>query len=431
MTSSAQNELMTRVGPGTPAGGILRSHWQPIALTDELPKTRSVRAVEVFGEKLVLFSNQNNELGLIGRHCAHRGADLCYGRLEDGGLRCPFHGWLFDINGQCIEQPAEPKDSELYKRIRQKAYPVREKNGVIFSYLGTGFPPDLPNLDCLIAPRNYSFAFKGLVECNWLQLLEVGIDPAHASFLHRFLEDEEDTEYGLQFRDNINNIPMTRLMRDYYRPEIKVEATDYGHRLVTLRNLDNQGMHVRVTNQVFPNAIHIPLSSEMTLTQWHVPIDDFRSYWYAMFTSFGEPVDQAIMRKQRLELYEMPDYIPKTGKANNYGFNAKEQKNETYTGMGYDINVHDQWAVESQGVIQDRTQETLGTSDAAILAYRKSLIRAIRNHNKDETGNTFPPSHKLPIAIDVIASMDDWEDAWKEADIERRKKSSWANSNIV
>ena len=286
-----------------------------------------------------------------------------------------------------------------------------------------------PNLDCLKAPCSHSFAFKGLVDCNWLQLLEVGIDPAHASFLHRFLEDEDAEEgYGLQFRDNVNDIPMTKLLRKYYRPQIKVEKTDFGHRLIALRNLDNRGMHVRVTNQIFPNAIHIPLSNEMTLTQWHVPISDTQSYWYAMFTSFGESVDQQRMREQRLELYELPNYVSKKGKHNNYGYKETEQATATYTGMGFDINVHDQWAVESQGTIQDRTREVLASSDVGITEYRKSLIKSIGNRKNPKRNKSSRQEHVLPVAIDVIASIDDWEKSWLAADVSRRKNSSWINT---
>ena len=427
MASSAQNKLMTNIGPGTPAGNVLRSFWQPVALAEELNNDRPVAAVQVFGESLVLFRDQDGNLGLLERNCAHRGADLCYGRLEDNGIRCPFHGWLFSTTGDCMEQPAEPEDSTLRHRVEQKSYPAIEKNGMIFAFMGKGDIPPLPNLDCLIAPSTHNFSFKGFVDCNWLQLLEVGIDPAHASFLHRFLEDEEDAKYGQQFRDNVDNIPMTKLLRDYYRPEIRVENTDFGHRLIALRNLNNNGMHVRVTNQIFPSAIHIPLSNEMTLTQWHVPIDDFRSYWYAMFTSFGDPVDKDLMRKQRLELYELPNYIPKKGKWNNYGYNPTEQISETYTGMGSDINVHDQWAVESQGSIQDRTKETLATSDVAIKAYRKNLIKSIQQQDRSDV-NLSHYDHSIPKAIDVIASLDNWEKAWTEAETKRRQSCSWKST---
>ena len=145
----------------------------------------------------MLFTDDKGRYGLIERACPHRGTDLAYGRLEDGGLRCAFHGWLFDVNGQCLETPAEPDGSNLCANIRQKAYPVVEKSGILFAYMGPGEPPAFPHFDCFVAPDSHTFAFKGMIDCNWLQSLEVGIDPAHTSFLHRFFHDE-DPKRGLR-----------------------------------------------------------------------------------------------------------------------------------------------------------------------------------------------------------------------------------------
>ena len=142
-----------------------------------------------------------------------------------------------------------------------------------------------------------------MIDCNWLQSLEVGIDPAHTSFLHRFFHDEDPKEgYGKLFRDTSidSEMPMTRIMREFPRPRIEVEPTDFGLRILTLREISAKNTHVRVTNLMFPNAFIIPMSREMTITQWHVPIDDTRHYWYAIFTSFGAPVDKDEMRRQRL-----------------------------------------------------------------------------------------------------------------------------------
>ena len=175
----------------------MRMYWQPAALVDELQGPRPVRPVKLLGENLVLFRDEEGRYGLIDRHCAHRGADLAFGRLENGGLRCAFHGWLFDVSGQCLETPAEPKDSKLCQGIKQRSYPVVEKSGILWAYLGEGEPPAFPEIDCFVAPDSHTFAFKGHINCNWLQALEVGIDPAHASFLHRFFEDE-DTSDGLR-----------------------------------------------------------------------------------------------------------------------------------------------------------------------------------------------------------------------------------------
>jgi phenylpropionate dioxygenase-like ring-hydroxylating dioxygenase large terminal subunit len=433
MMSAEQNERITRAGPGTPLGRLLRRHWQPVALAEELDPRRPVRAVRVLGEDYVLFRDEGGRLGLIDRGCPHRGADMAYGRLEDGGLRCAFHGWLFDVAGRCLETPAEPEGSTLCTRIRTRSYPVQLRSGIVFAYLGPGEAPALPRFDCFVAPDSHTFAFKGLIECNWLQALEVGIDPAHASFLHRFFEDGDAKDaYGRQFRgaSDGSDLPMTYVLREFPRPQIEVEATEYGLRLTALRRINDRTTHVRVTNGYFPQAFVIPMSAEMTITQWHVPVDDTRCYWYAIFTSFAGPVDRAAMRAQRLESYSLPDYLPKKHRGNEYGFDAEEQARATYTGMGHDINVHDQWAVESQGAIQDRTREHLASTDKAIAAHRRLLLRAIA---AEEEGR---PSLMVldeaaaarmtgPGTIDGMAPSERWQAHWREAVARRRAAAPW------
>jgi phthalate 4,5-dioxygenase len=435
MLSAVQNELITRTAPGTAAGALLRRYWQPAALVDELAGNRPVKAVRLLGEDLVAFRDQKGRYGLIGRHCPHRGTDLSYGRLEDGGLRCAFHGWLFDVNGQCLQTPAEPANSNLAANIKQKSYPVVEKSGILFAYLGAGSPPAFPHFDCFIAPDTHTFGFKGMIDCNWLQSLEVGIDPVHTSFLHRFFADEDpDQGYGKVFRDRSedSDMPITRIMREFAQPRIEIEPTDYGFRLITLREIGDEKAHVRVTNLVFPNCFIIPMSREMTISQWHVPIDDARHYWYAIFTSFGAPVDKDEMRRQRLELYQLPDYAPRRNKSNDYGFDAHEQAHTTFTGMGTDINVHDQWACESMGPIADRTQEHLGSSDKAISFYRRLLRRALDESGK---GGELPmvldaddaPNITGPACVDGIAPAADWQGYWQRTEAARRQSMSWAN----
>ena len=435
MLSAEQNDLITRTTSGTPAGNLLRHYWQPAALVDELAGNRPVKPVRLFGEDLVLFKDDKGRYGLVGRHCPHRGTDLAFGRLENGGLRCAFHGWLFDVTGQCLETPAEPADSNICAQLRHKAYPVVEKSGILFAYMGPGAPPALPQFDCFVAPESHTFAFKGMIDCNWLQSLEVGIDPVHTSFLHRFFEDEDPSQaYGKMFRDKTkdSDMPMTQIMREFTRPRIEVEPTDYGFRLVTLRQINDDKAHVRVTNLMFPNAFIIPMSREMTISQWHVPIDDTRHYWYAIFTSFGAPVDRDEMRRQRLELYELPDYVPRKNKENNYGFDAHEQEHDTYTGMGADINVHDQWACESMGAIQDRTNEHLGTSDKAIVAYRKLLRQGIEDvgrGGKPMMALDAPAASRItgPACVDGIGPAGDWQGYWQRTEAEKRKAAPWMN----
>ena len=221
MISTKENQLLTTVSPNSEAGTLMRNYWQPAALVEELTGDRPIVPVNLMGERLVLFRDEAQRYGLVERHCPHRGADLNFGRLEDGGIRCAFHGWLFDVEGNCREQPAEPVDSKFYQRVKHVAYPCEVRNGIVFAYMGAGDPPPFPDFDCFQAPEAYTFAFKGFMECNWLQALEVGIDPAHASFLHRFFEDENTEEsYGKQFRSGAagSEVPLTRILREHSRP---------------------------------------------------------------------------------------------------------------------------------------------------------------------------------------------------------------------
>lgn len=442
MISAEKNALITRVGPGTPAGRLLRRYWQPVAISDELEGPRPLKAVTLMGQRFVLFRDESGQLGMLDRDCPHRGADLAFGRIESGGLRCLFHGWLFDGKGNCLQTPAEPAESKLCSRIKQAAYPVVEKSGTIFAYIGDGEPPAFPEFDCFVAPMTHTFAFKGLFECNWLQALEVGIDPAHASYLHRFFNDHDTSEsYGKQFRSASadSSLAITKVLREFDLPEIQVDGTDYGMRLTALRKLSDTDTHVRVTNLVFPQAFVIPMSAEMTISQWHVPVDDTHCYWYAIFTSFTEPVNKQRMRDQRLQLYELPDYKSRKNKLNNYGYDVNEQLTSTYTGMGDDINVHDQWAVESQGPIQDRTREHLGTTDKGIIAYRRMLVEAIES---TLAGGGAPmvigqaQAHTMtgPASIDGVNENTGagvgHEAYWRQADRNRRLKSDWAATRL-
>ena len=437
-----ENRRLTQVGPGTPGGDLLRQYWQPAALTEELDGDRDVVAVRLMGEDLVLYRDEATSgdetptYGLLDRACAHRRVDLSFGRQEDGGLRCPYHGWLFDHTGACLETPAEPAGSTFCDRVRQPAYPFIERNGIIWAWMGEGEPPPLPGLDAFSAPNTHVFAFKGMWDCNWLQAHEVGIDPAHSSFLHRFLGPVEE-EYGLQFRAMIGDtgVPTTVLMREVVNPDISVEPTDFGFRLRTLRNYRDEFTHVRITNCIFPNAITIPMSSEIAITQWHVPIDDHSCYWYSMFVSFGDPVDGAQMREQRVGAVELPLYKPLTGAHNNWGHDPDEQRTLTYTGMGDDINVHDQWAVESPGAIHDRTREHLSPADVGLRLQRRMMLAAFDSPSPTTLVGTADPTSLVgPPAIDAVAkpgANGNLDACWREQERARRAAATWTSDAVV
>lgn len=445
-----QNELITRVGPGTACGAVLRRYWQPVALVDEFdPRLdarmaeRPLKAVRVLGQDLILFKDDQGRWGLLDRDCPHRNADLAFGRHEGDGVRCPFHGWKFDATGRCLDTPAEPVGSKLCDRVRQGSYPVVERSGVLFGWFGEpGKAPPFPNFDCFAAPTTHVFAFKGLWHCNWLQAYEVGMDPAHASFLHRFLQDTPLDEIGSnaggkQFRSASDGTvggeqwPMTKVLREFHRPDITFEAKPWGHQINTLRPLNDELTHVRITQAIFPHTFVIPLSPTLTITQMHVPVDDERNYWYAFFTSFAEPVDKEAMRQQRLKFIALPDYVPKSGRHNAWGYDATEQRTRTFLGMGEDdINIHDQWAVESMGPIQDRTREHLGTSDKVIMANRRLLLAAIESVGK---GGTAPGAADASLAaqmvgpdtVDGIAPAGQWSTWWTQRTQDKRAQAPW------
>ena len=449
---AAQNELITRIGPGTACGDLLRRYWQPVALLDEFDALldpamalRPIKPVRLLGQDLVLFRDGQGRFGLLDRDCPHRGADLAFARHEAEGIRCPFHGWKFAVDGSCLETPAEPSfngvGSTLCQRVRQRSYPLLQRAGVLFAYLGPedSTPPDLPAFDCFNAPASHSFAFKGQWHCNWLQAVEVGIDPAHPSFLHRYLQDQSTEEsYGRQFRAaSVGSVdgerwPMTRVMREFCSPEIHHDEVAPGLlRLTTLRRINDTLTHVRVTQSVFPQTFVIPLSESVTITQVHVPVDDTHTCWFSFFTSFGAPLDKATMRQQRLAAMTLPDYLPIHGRHDRWNFNAEEQRTRTFLGMGEeDINLHDQWAVESMGAIQDRTREHLGTSDKVIMANRRLLLKAIATV---QAGGTPPmvltaqeaAALQGPDTMDCIAPAHGWQAFWQEAAAAKRAAAPW------
>ncbi len=450
------NQRLTRIGPGTPAGALMRRFWHPLALTDEFEAfiepamaERPVKAIRVLGQDFVLFRNAAAEFGLLDRQCPHRGADLAYGRLEteatsrwgmpSEGLRCPFHGWKFAVDGRCLDTPAEPEGSRLCERVSARSYPLQVINGVIWAWLGEpGTEPRLPALDFLAAPASHTFAFKGLWRCNWLQAQEVGLDPAHTSFLHAFFEDEDlQASYGRQFRSASAGTvdgeawPMTRIMREFHRPDITSEPTPWGLRIRTLRRINEALTHVRVTHGLFPNGFVIPLSPTMTITQFHVPIDDENTWWVSLFTSFAEPVDRDTMRNQRLRGNPAPGFEPVKGAHNHWGYDPREQATETLLGMGQDdINVHDQWACESMGPIADRTREHLGTTDRVILAHRRLLMKGIDEVAAGRAPPGFATHEQAaamlgPDTIDGIAPTERVETWWQEQVALKRQRAPW------
>jgi phthalate 4,5-dioxygenase oxygenase subunit len=271
MLTKEENELLTKTGPGTAAGALMRRYWQPVALAEELSAGTPLN-VRIFGEDLVLFRDEQSRVGLLGLHCSHRGADLSYGRIEDGGLRCPYHGWLYDIHGHCLDQPGELPQNKFQQSIHHPAYPCKELGDIIFAYLGAGEPPLLPAYDALLAPSEYRFVTKYFTDCNYLQANEGTMDPVHLSFLHRRLDKTLQEKTSESFRLSALDLTL----------HIEVEEQDFGLGIYSVRKVGHDAVYLRLNNYVHPNITVIGGETEKHgyTIHWHVPIDDECNWRY-------------------------------------------------------------------------------------------------------------------------------------------------------
>ena len=424
MITREENELLTRTGPGTPCGDLMRRYWQPAALSEELPAGGAPLPVRLLGEDLVLFRDDQGHPGMLDLHCPHRGADLSYGRLEDGGLRCVYHGWHFDTHGRCLDQPGEPGGGKQKDSIRLKAYPCQEQAGMIFGYLGPGAPPLLPNYEILTVPAEQRFVTKAFSDCNYLQGNEGNIDPIHLSFLHRMLDESlaragRPIEYA---KVRGSEASPNRFLGGNAAPTIEVEVKDFGLRIFAWRPV-GETAYLRVSNFVMPNLCAVPGETQGAgyLVNWHVPIDDEHHWKYIFVFSRERPLDKEKFR-QRYCAEVGPDYRPIRNGSNRYLQDREEMTSRTFTGLGSFFPAHDFYATETEGAIQDRTQEHLTSSDKAIVAARKLLLKAIKGIEEGReaqhvvrtpTSNNF--AHMIVLS-EVVPSSLDWKEYTKKAE---------------
>ncbi|NDA47779.1 MAG: hypothetical protein EBY21_11030 [Alphaproteobacteria bacterium] len=385
MLSKAKNDLLTQTGPGTPCGKFLRSYWQPVATSQEMPIGGDPLPIRIMSEDLVLFRDDKDHLGLIGRACPHRATDLSYGRVEDGGLRCLYHGWLFDRHGNCLDQPAEPQDKKFCHKVRHKAYPVQEKGGAIWAYMGEGEPPLIPDFEFLTGPEPNRITFRVLQTCNWLQGLESSTDPAHTTYLHRRPPGIASVRSGNDIAALRGNDP----------PSISIEQTSFGTRIFALHNSPAGKKYLRVNNYVYPNGATPSTSTGESGYQgrWYVPVDDYNHYRYEFFYRHSEPLNkERLIQNHHENVAEDHRHVRRP--ENRYLQDREQMKSgASFGGMGIYFPAQDAFAIETQGAIQDRTQEYLGSTDIVIIAVRQALLKAIQ---KVEDGEEAPWLQREP-----------------------------------
>ena len=376
MLSREDNDRLVRVGRGTPAGALFRRYWQPACLSKELPEPDGAPVrVRLLGEDLIAFRQSAGRVGLVDSFCPHRRAPLFFGRNEECGIRCVYHGWKFDIDGNCFDMPSEPLSSPMKSTVKLTSYPTMEKAGIVWAYLGPKETmPAPPDYEWTRAPATHRYVSKTYEACNYLQALEGGLDTAHSSFLH-----------NLQLGDTV------QLRQRDRAPRLEVETTDYGYYYVSTRQAGPEGSYVRLYHYVMPSqqmrgGIR-PVSHRNDVPKldghiW-VPIDDEHTNVY----NWGYSADPAVaISEQMVEAFEKgsgrgrDDLIPGTFKlkrnpSNDYLIDRQAQNTRSFTGID-GVNTQDFAIQEGMGPIVDRTKEYLGSTDRAIVTLRRLLLAA-------------------------------------------------------
>jgi phthalate 4,5-dioxygenase oxygenase subunit len=380
MLSKEDNELLCRVGPGTPMGELIRQYWMPFLPSDQLPAPDCPpKRVRLLGENLVAFRDSDGRVGLIQENCPHRGASLFFGRNEECGLRCPYHGWKYDVAGRCVDMPNEPEESNFKEKIRARAYPCNDVNGVIWTYMGPReTPPAFPRFEVNTLPADHVNRPRMMLEeCNWVQALEGDIDSSHIDFVHGRLH-KDSTARGTYHKDK--------------RPRLEVLPTSYGACYSARRHWDEDDSLYwhRITQVILPFYTMIAASNPNTVEcrAW-VPLDDDHTLQFMMSGRLDRPVTEE-ERDAAAKLFnpwggyveETSDpftrYYTKANLHNDYLLDYEMQKNELVIGIPFLGNLQDRAMTETMGTIYDRTQEHLGTTDAMVIFVRRQLINAAR-----------------------------------------------------
>jgi phenylpropionate dioxygenase-like ring-hydroxylating dioxygenase large terminal subunit len=377
MLKKEQSDLLTQTGPGTPMGELFRRYWLPALLARELPEPDCPPLrLQLLSERLVAFRDSAGRLAAIDEFCAHRGVSLWFGRNEEGGLRCVYHGWKYDVNGQCLEVPSEPPQSGYSGRIKLKAYPMVERGGVIWIYMGPPeLNPPLPEWEFATVPTSQSFVSKRLQECNWLQAMEGGIDSSHVSFLHSGALNRDPLFKGAKGNEyNLADL----------KPVFEVVPSEGGLYIGARRNAEAGRHYWRITPWVMPSFTLVPPRGDHPVHgHFWVPIDDQNNWAW----SFDYHPTRALTREELRAMedghgihvkYVPGSFRPLANRDNDYLMDRAAQKAGVHYSGIEGIAMQDASLQESMGAIQDRTRENLVSTDNGIIMARQRLMKAAR-----------------------------------------------------
>ncbi len=386
MLTREDNALVTQVGPGTPMGALMRRFWVPALLSRQIPEPDAppVR-VRILGEQLVAFRDTNGRIGFVAENCPHRGASLFFGRNEEEGLRCVYHGWKFDTSGACVDMPNEPPESNFKHKVRVAAYPVREAGGLIWVYMGpAGTETAMPELEWLGLPSDYYYITKRYQRCNYLQNVEGELDSSHVSYLHSRIGGNAYDDVNKNKYDDPNKGQFPSYMATDKSPVFTIAETPYGFAVGARRNAEVDSYYWRITQFLMPSytMIPAPVGGPVSFTG-AVPV---RDDYMVGFTVTWHP-DRPLNRDEigQIEMWtgihtevDPVTFQPLRNKDNDYLIDRQAQKTWSFTGIR-GIREQDLAVQEGMGPIYDRSKERLGTSDTAIIAARRRILRALKD----------------------------------------------------
>src|SRR5579871_124843 len=383
MLSREENERLTQTGRGTPAGSYFRRYWLPALLASELPgpDCPPVR-VRILGEDLVGFRDTRGRVGLVAERCPHRLASLFFGRNEECGLRCVYHGWKFDVSGACVDMPNEPPEYGFHNKVRITAYPTREHGGVIWAYFGPADRlPDPPKLEWTRVPNSHRYVSKRFQETNYLQAVEGGIDSSHSNFLHASVDAFRMTDAYIEKVKHSSNLRARYHVLDK-APRFTVYKTDYGLLIAVRRNAEEDTYYWRLTQFLLPSHTIIPYQKGHSIHGhcW-VPRDDETCWVWTITWNPDAPLSkeehEAIHDESFVHARVDPStFRPLRNRENDYRIDSEQQRTTSMTGI-HGFAAQDQAIQESMGPCVDRTRERLGTSDTAIIAMRRLMLDEI------------------------------------------------------
>lgn len=372
MLTAENNRLLTQTGPDTPMGKFMRRFWIPAMTTAELPKQDDppVR-LQLLGEALIVFRDTQGRIGVFDEHCPHRGASLFFGRNEEAGIRCVYHGWKFDVDGRCLEMPTEAADSPMRLKVKARAFSAREAGGLLWVYLGEeGTAPPLPGFEWLGLPSSRFYASRWEQDCNYAQAMEGELDSAHVGFLHRLVDRVSDDRQSLT----------GQFFQSDTAPIWKIVPTPTGFLACNGRKVD-EGRYWRINQFMLPFFTMIPPHpKDARLVRIWVPMTDERCWVICVTFRPDRDLDDAELQAWRNGENSHRRVIPGTTrpterKDNDYLIDRQAQKTDSFTGI-HGIRSQDAMVCESAGPIANRTREHLGTSDRAVVAMRRALIDA-------------------------------------------------------